>query len=170
MIRKLTALAVLAVAAAGCSEAAPGRIRLLGDVDEKLAFTAARDVMTMYFEIEPADPDTREIKCRPKMTGDVRERLLGGSPTRQVAQLAIIRTEGQLAAQVSVAVQQQGAAVHRTVHGTDSYDSVPHQTPSEIDAATTTEQNETWNTVRYDYELERKILDDIYRQLHPQKD
>ncbi|HUS48315.1 MAG TPA: hypothetical protein VNA25_29470 [Phycisphaerae bacterium] len=170
MTRKSWALLIVAALAllAGCDQAAPGRIRLLGEVNEELAFTAAQDVMAMYFQIENVNADTRQINCQPKPVQQYKERLVGGSPTRHVARLQLIRSEGQLAAQVAVAIQQQGSETFTAVRGTDKYDSVPNQTPSEIDAATTAEQNQTWKTVGYAYSLERKILDDLFRKLHPE--
>jgi len=148
----------VAAAMVGCAEPPPMRAMTLGNVDKDVAFTAAKEVVAMYFPIESADPATEVIKCRPKMTQDYQERLLGGSPTRQVARVELVPQDGQIFARVSVAIQQHGAGIQRSLHTSDPYDPVPHQTPAQIDAATTTEQNETWKTVGYAYEVERKIL------------
>lgn len=170
MTRKRWALTTVVMLAmlAGCDQAAPGRIRVLGDVNEELAFTTSQEVMAMYFEIENVNADTRQINCRPRSVQQYKERLVGASPTRHVARLQLIRSEGRLAAQVAVAIQQQGSETFSAVRGTDKYDSVPNQTPSEVDAATTAEQNQTWKTIGYAYSLERKILDDLFRKLHPE--
>jgi hypothetical protein len=147
----------------------PGRSRALGAVDPQLAFTTAKDVIGMYFDVASSDPDKGMIVCRPKPVQDQKERLLGASPTRQLASLQIVSGDGQVSVQVAVAVQQQGSNVYRTMHSNDSYSGVPNQTPAEIEGATTPEQNESWRTVGYAYDTERKILDDLFRRLHPEE-
>jgi hypothetical protein len=146
----------------------PARSRALGAVDKQLAFTTAKDVMGMYFDIESADPDKGTIQARPKMVEERRERLVGRSPTRQVASMLIVSGDGQVSARISIATQQQGSSMFRTMRG-ETYSGVPDQTPAEMEAATTVQQNETWRTIGYAYETERKMLDDIYRRLHPQE-
>ena len=37
-----------------------------------------------------------------------------------------------------------------------------------MDAATTAQQNQTWKTVGYAYAMEQRILDDLFRRLHPE--
>ena len=69
---------------------------------------------------------------------------------------------------VSVAVQRQRSQIRRQMQQVGSnYDSVPNKTPAEDQAATTIEQNQSWEVKDYDHELENKILNDLYRQLHP---
>jgi hypothetical protein len=50
----------------------------------------------------------------------------------------------------------------------ENYDTVPHETPAQREAATTAEQNESWETRSHDADVERKILQDLWRSLHPQ--
>ncbi len=155
---------------AGCAAATPGRSRELGDVVYGNAFAAARDVVSQYYSIESADPDKGIIKSRPLGVDEKGERILGGnSPARQLATLTLRRKNGQIVAHASVAVQRQGSAMLRQMRTTsgEDYSSVPNQTPAEIEAATTPEQNESWITQRYAHDVENKILDDIYRALHP---
>jgi hypothetical protein len=169
MTRKLAPLPLILLAAAmvGCEQPQPARMKLLGNVDQQLAFSAAKDVMAQYFDIKSADPDTFKITSQPKNVQDYKERLLGASPTRQTAWLQIVRTEGQTAAQIAVTIQQLGSPVYRNM-GTGSYSGVPNQTPAEIEGATTVEQNQTWKTIGNSYPVERNILDDLYRRLHPE--
>lgn len=172
MTRRLawTSLFFVVASAAGCSEGPRWQTMSLGSVGKEDAFSAAQEVVGMYFVIENADPLTQTIKCRPKnLSEDYQERLLGGSPTRRVARIELFPEDGQMTARVSVQIQQQGSAVQRSVMGSNSYDPVPHQTPAQIDAATTTEQNETWRTVGYAADVESKILYDIYHRLHPER-
>jgi hypothetical protein len=124
-------------------------------------------VVAQYFDVKSADADTFKITCQPKDVGDYKERLLGGSPTRQSARLEIVRTEGQTAAQISIAIQQLGSPIYRR-QAAETYSGVPTQTPADVEGATTVEQNQTWKTIGYAYDVERKILDDLYRRLHPE--
>jgi hypothetical protein len=83
-----------------------------------------------------------------------------------------LRAEGkEVVAYATVAVQRQGGSVFRVMpRDADDYDTVPNKTPAEGDAATTVGQNETWRTHRYADDVERKILEDIWRSLHPKAD
>ncbi len=172
MFHRLAALSLAAVllAAAGCAESSPGRGMMMGDVDPQLAFTTARDVMGQYYDVDPAgtSAETGVIKCLPKPVDDYQERLLGASPTRHVARLQIVRAEGQTQARVCVEIQQLGSAAFRAAVNEGSYSGVPNESPGQAEAATTPEQNQTWKTVGYAYSTERKVLDDLYRRLHPE--
>jgi len=157
-----------ACVAAGCSQPTPGTSRSLGTVDYASAFAAANEVMAQYFSVESSDPESGIIQSRPKPVRAPHERLLGGSPARQVATLRIHPEGKTVVAYATVALQRQGGAVLRHIRpGTDNYDSVPNQTPAEREGATTVEQNESWRTHAYAHEVERKILQDIYRSLNP---
>lgn len=153
---------------AGCNQPIPGTSRSLGTVDYTLAFAAANEVMTQYFSVLSSNPHTGIITSRPKPVEAPKERLLSGSPARQVATLRV-RTEGKaVVVYATVALQRQGEAVLEQIRpGVDNYDSVPNQTPAERDGATTVEQNESWRTHGYAHNVERKILQDIYRSVNP---
>jgi len=164
----LAAMCVLAGFLVGCAQDL-GRSRVLGEVGYGTAFATARDVMAQYYSIESSDASTGEILGRPKRVQMRGERLLGGSPARQVARLHLRRDGKQVVAHLAIAVQRQGSAVYRQYSSIDeTYSSVPNQTPAEADAATTPEQNEAWRTVKHDRALEQKILGQIHRALHPQ--
>jgi hypothetical protein len=149
----------------GCGDLAPGTTRELGDAEFDFAFAEAREVMSQYFELASVDPDAGEIRSAPAQAEAGPERLLGRSNARQVATMRVYRKGGQIVAQASVAVQRQADSIHRG--GAGGYDSVPHETPAEIEAATSAEQNELWRTERHDRGLESRILADLYRRLHP---
>jgi hypothetical protein len=166
-------LAAMLLACAGCSGTNPGTTMMLGPGDnayQQLAFTTAKDVMAQYFEIDPAgtDPQTGTIKSRPRSVPEFQERAFSSSPTRQLATLQIFTSEGQTMAQVTVAVQQLGTSVFRASKNEGSYSGVPNETPAQVDAATTPEQNQTWKTIDYSYRTQQNILDDLYRRLHPE--
>jgi hypothetical protein len=163
---------VVALAAAsvlvGCNQPLPGSSRSLGAVDYTSAFAAGNEVMAQYFSVESSNPQTGIITSRPKAVEAGHERLLGGSPARQVATLRI-RSEGkEVVAYATVALQRQGGAVFRTMPPVaENYSSVPHQTPAERDAATTVEQNESWTTHSYLHDVELKVLQDLLRAVQP---
>jgi len=172
MIRQngiLLAAAGLALLA-GCSASLPGTSRSLGEVDYAAAFAAGREVMAQYFSVESADPDKGVIRSRPKAVDAPPERLVGASPARQVATMRIRKEGGAVVAHATVDVQRMGSEILRQPRpGADDYDSVPNKTPAEVDAATTVAQNESWRTVRHATDVERKMLMDLFRSLHPAK-
>jgi len=132
----------------GCAQPI-GRARPLGEVSYEAAFATAREVMAQYFARA--------------------DRLLGGSPARQVATMRLRRDGRQVVAHLAVAVQRPGSAAHRQMRmNVDNYSSVPNQTPAQVEAATTPGQNESWRTDRYDRVMEQKILTQLHRSLHPQ--
>lgn len=163
----LTGLFVVTACFAGCTEPPRGTIKTMGDIDPGLALPTARDVLATYYDIDSMDAQTLVIKCRPK-DSEGHERLLGGSPMRETAKLHLFRAEGQLAAEVSVAKQRQAGPVSRAILANDNYSSIPNQTPAEVEGATTTEQNQSWQPAGRDYQAEQKILDDLYIALHPE--
>jgi len=164
------ALAVAGSAAlAGCDLPAPGTVRVMGQVEYADAFATARETMAQHFSVLSADPDTGQIVCRPKLIEGRPERLLGGSPARQIASLRLRREDNLVVAQVSVKIEREGSGVHSTRIGyQENYNEVPNKTPADETAATTAEQNQTWQTEGYDHATERLILEDIYNSLHPQ--
>ena len=153
---------------AGCNQPTPGRTRILGEVGYESAFAAAREVFSQYYSIDSADAEAGVIKSRPLAVSAKGERLLGGSPARQVATLRLWREGGAVVAHAQVKVPRLGSAVHRQMRPVgENYDSVPNETPAELDAATTPEQNEAWQTAGYAHDVEYKMLADLYKSLHP---
>ena len=161
---------VLASVLAGCQVQTPGRTRHLGAVDYGDAFSTATEVLSQYYVIAEEDPDTGQVKCRPKTVDPPPERILGRSPARHEATLRLRRDGKNVSAQVSVAIQRQTRAVRRQMPSPgDNYDEVPNKTPSLDEAATTVRQNDTWVTQAYAHDVEIRILDDIYKALHPRE-
>ncbi|HUT01612.1 MAG TPA: hypothetical protein VM031_04100 [Phycisphaerae bacterium] len=159
---------VAAFLAGGCNQPTPGSSMPLGQVDYTSAFASARETMAQYFSVESANPVTGEITSRPKAVEAGNERLLGGSPARQVASMRLQQEGKQVVAYATVALQRQGSAALRQIRpGADDYDSVPNQTPAEVEGATTIEQNESWRTQGYAHDVERKMLADLRRAVSP---
>ena len=161
----IVAVAIAAALAAGCSGPTPGTLRNLGAVGYADAFATGREVMSQYYSIASADATSGVIQSRPKSVDAPSERILSGSPARQVAKLSLRRKDNQVIAHVSVALQREGSRVYHA--RSESYDEVPNTTPAEELAATTPQQNEVWETRDYDHAMERRILDHLYKALHP---
>lgn len=151
---------------------APGRgsSRNMGDASYQQAFATARQVMGQYFSIESANPSTGLIKCKPKRTQAGNERLLGGSPSRQVATMEISQKIGTVVAQVLVLQQRQGASARQQMGYSSeryNYNGRPgDETPADLNAATTAKQNQAWENEKSLHNVEIKILDDLYNALH----
>jgi len=153
---------------AGCNQPMPGSSLPLGQVDYTSAFAAGKEVMSQYYSVESANPHTGVITSRPKAVDAERERILGGSPARELATLRLQEEGSQVVAYATVALQRQGSSVLRQPRpGLESYDTVPNQTPAEDEAATTIEQNESWRTHSYSHSTERKMLQDLRRAVSP---
>ena len=184
-MKKLITLVFLATAVAtmmgltGCNKMdmddaglAPGRgsDRNMGDTSYQQAFATARQVMGQYYSIESANVNTGLIKCKPKLTQAGNERLLGGSPSRQIATMEISQKSGAVVAQVLVLQQRQGSSARQQM----GYSSERHnytgrpgdQTPADLGAATTAKQNQAWENEKSLPNVEIKILDDLYKALH----
>lgn len=129
-----------------------------------VAFGQARAVMSQYFMIASADQDAGLIECLPaRLDSAGNDRLVGRSPSRRVATMKIRRhSSGRLSATCWVQMQRQSSTILRQQSIMDeTYDSVPHHTPAEVDAATTPDQNDTWETFSSDQTLENQILNDL---------
>lgn len=166
--RSLIALLALSAALAGCQTRRAGRTRLMGSVEYPVAFATSRRVLTNYFVVTEANPDTGKIQCLPKDIAPPPERLIGRSPARQQATLWLRRDGKTVSARLAVAVQRQTRAIHRQMANPgENYEEVPYRTPAQAEAATTPDQNDTWVTQGYAHDVEIRILDDIYKALHP---
>ena len=162
---------MLCVFAAGCTEPSAGTSRQLGNVEYELAFAEAKEVLSQYFSIQSADPDTGIINCRPGTVQLGGERLLGGSDARHLAKMRLRRVQGVVVSHLSIAIQRQG----REGYGVSSFRSpseenyrgVPDLTPAQTQGATTSDQNAIWQTQRQDKSLEIQILAELMERLHP---
>ncbi len=180
MMRSLSILAIICAALVlGCSGfndmsqgLTPGRgsTRILGKVDYQQSFAVAREVMGQHFNILEADAESGLIQCRPKKVNAKNERILGGFPARQIAALQISVENGLTSAQLVIEQQRQGAASYKQMgYAEDNYSLDPsNSTPAQRDAATTPVQNQAWKTEKTLPTLERQILNELYKRMHPQ--
>lgn len=151
----------------GCAHQTTGSTRALGAVPYERAFAAAVTTMSQHFAIEDSDANAGTIRAQPKLVQAEPDRLLGGYPARQVATLYLRREDGQVVARLSVALQRQRAGMHRWMRMVeDNYDTVPNETPAQKEAATTVQQNQSWETQKYAHDIERQILEELYATLH----
>jgi hypothetical protein len=132
--------------------------------------------MAQYFSVDPArtSASTGMIRSRPKDVIDAgNERLLGGSPARQIGILRIVQEGPSVMAQIQVMQQRQGSNARVQMGYSEerhNYNMNPGtNTPASIDAATTPEQNETWTNEKRRTDIEQQILDDLYKRLHGAK-
>jgi hypothetical protein len=161
---------VAAAMAAGCGQIASGKSRSLGAVDYSQAFAAAAEVMRQNYSVDSADAETGAIKASPQPVKAGRERLMGGSPAREQATMLVRREGNEVVAYASVVRQRMSGPTLRDMSlRTDTYDTVPNATPAEREAATTAEQNESWTSRGHAIDVERRLLDDVYKALHPKK-
>ena len=164
---RLAMLVSALIAVTGCTQPeAPYTARSMGTVEFDDAFATAKAVISNYFTIAYADEATGLIQCEPK-----RGEEAGLSPKadmRQVATFRLMREDnGMIRATASIAVQRQTQDSQRMVNPmNEPYSSVPNQTPAQVEAATTPEQNQTWSTIRYATAAENRILSDLYQALH----
>jgi len=162
---------VISAALIGCKADQPTGTRLsLGDVPSDDALTVAREVMSKRFDLAPIEPGEMTIVALPKTVDARAQRILGGkSPVRQVATLRLQTQSGYVVANCLVRLQRQGSATYEQFGASGNYSSIPNDTPSQQTAATTPEQNEAWETRGRDTALEREIIEELYRAMHPDK-
>lgn len=162
------AAALAAIAVGGCNSTPAGAKRSLGYVGYDRAFTTARKVMSQYFSLAHSNRTDGMICSRPRFVESGRNGLGGSRPARQVATLVIRRSGRLITAYLAVAVQQQSSDVFRMMgRREENYSGVANETPADLEAATTMRQRQLWRTVRYDHELQRKILDQLAQALGP---
>lgn len=155
------------VPAVGC-EQNNGTTRTLGPLEYASTFDTAQKVFSQYFSIETADPATGEIIARPKRVDAPNERILGGSPARQIATMKIFRQGDQVAAYVSIEQQRMGSFVrggNSSFSRDDDLENGGHRTPAQNEGATTPQQNENWQTERQMHAMELRVLSELARNL-----
>ena len=162
---------VISTALVGCNTDAPSGTRLsLGDVSHAEALAIAREVMGKHFELVRGNPGDSTIVSLPKPVDARAQRIGGGkSPTRQLATLRLQSQQGHVVANVSVLLQRQGSSSLERFGDRGNYSTIPNDTPSQGTAATTPEQNESWETRAHDRALERTIVQELYDAMHPGK-
>ena len=171
-------VSIAAVVVAGCNninevgDGLPtnrGTSRMFAGSSREQVFTTARRVLSQYYSVSSADPITGVIKTRPKEIAAAKDRLLGNSPARQIATAQVQSEDGGVIVQVLVVQQRQGTEIIKTVGYSQeryNYSGDPGRvTPADEGAATTQQQNETWEFEKELKDVENRILDDIAMKL-----
>lgn len=172
MLRHLTVLPLLLGLGLliGCDAGqSPGTTRMLGSVNYDKAFQTARQVLGRHFDVRSAEPVTGVITTLPEGGSDRPAGVLGltTGEVRRLATLRLTPSGNEVAALLAVQIQTASPAPVQRFDVGANYDGVPNQSPSELEAATTTDQNVRWQTSRYDTRMEIQILNELYRELHP---
>ncbi len=141
----------------------------LGEVDYAEAFRAGRTVLGQYFSIASADAESGKIVSRPKAVDAARDRLLGTTPARKVAQMRIRQKGEMVFADVQVYIERQDVDAIRQMQPLTVDNDVPNRTPADEAAAVTAEQDQRWQRTGRDHQLEQKILADLFRALKKNK-
>jgi len=161
-------LAVLVTAAGGCAPEATGTVMTLGPVSYDDAFCAARTVMAQYFRLDDVDQEAGRITTRPEFIESTRFSVSDSAPDKQLAELALHADGPYVVARLTIAIRRRGSEAMSTFGAEhENYAARPGRTPAEIEAATTPQQNDVWQTYKYDHMLERAILRDLDRMLRP---
>jgi hypothetical protein len=136
--------------------------------DRTVVFEAALKAVTgLGYGIDRVDRDAGIIITQPisepYRSGLPRSggRLSSQGRLRRVVQIRIDGRGGAVDVYCKVALEQQVTAAHRMFAYDRMGSDVPGETPIDREAATTTEQNTVWQTVRRDKAAERRILEAV---------
>jgi hypothetical protein len=155
---------ILAAVAGGCSQGMGGTSRSLGDVPYEHALAAGRQVMAQHFPLARIDEGKGLIVSQSVPIAG--QRLVGGATQRQVARLQVRRQGGAASAEAIIEVQQQSSRACLMNGPQGGFEPSSAQTPAQVEAATTPQQNEMWVTVRRNRPLEARLLEQVYDRLH----
>jgi hypothetical protein len=132
---------------------------------------AAEALIESGYEVERVDEAVGAVVAKPMKTtgaygGLTRERRLSTpAQLRRMARIRIVpEAAGGTGVYCQVAIQQQTTEAYRMFQQDRQLSDAPGQTAIERDAATTTDQNTVWKTVRRDKAAERRILEAIVRR------
>ncbi len=168
-MKKLTLLLVIMVAGVAGCQTERFRSQPLGEVGYAEAFRSGKRVMSQYFSIASADAETGRIVSRPKAVEAARDRLLGTTPARKIANMRI-RQKGDLVfVDIRVDVQRRDVVALRQMQPITVDSELPHQTPADESAAVGSEQSRDWQTTARDHQLEHTILADLLKAIKQSK-
>lgn len=148
----------------GCTDVSQYPQRSMGNVNYIQAVDTTRMVMAQYYTVAKVDADAGEVQSLPKR---IEPGIMGGS-TREIATVYLRKEGGEVVVYAHVQVQLSGSRDLGTASSGSkgTYSSVPNQTPAEVEAATTAEQNQDWVNERENTSMAYKLLNDIYDALH----
>lgn len=133
--------------------------------DRAAVFNAAELALTgLGYRIDRRDVSSGVLTAQPA-SGEGRERsgprplrLSSRNITRRVAEVQVESAGETVSVYCQVLVQEQTTQAYRLLAHEQRGSDTPTDTAIDRDAATTTEQNTVWRTVRRDRDGERRIL------------
>ncbi len=143
-------------------------VRHLADADQQTVLEEARFALAdQGFPIKSTDASSGVVLSYP-----VSQARVGGASRsnlslsthgdfQRIAQVRIASSEDGVSIYCRVEVQEQVNATQRIFYQGFAEGDVPVETPIDRDAATTTQQNTVWRTIRRDKGAERRILEAI---------
>jgi len=151
---------------AGCQNERFRSMRL-GDVDFDEAYRAGLEVFAGYYGVADTDARTGRVTGRPKLVSAPPDKLFSSTPSREVAVLRIRRDGALTWADVRVDIQRRESASYRSLAGLTGPNDVPNRTPAQGDAPLRAEQDQVWQVTGHNYDVERKMLKDLYARVNP---
>jgi len=157
-------------ASSGLSPLSYGVRHVPGTNSDLVLDTATEALIELGYEIDQVDRADGVVTTRPIASTSTYEgvprgaRLSSPSRFRRMAQVRVVPGPDVTNVYCRVAVQEQTTEAHRMFQMDSAISDAPGHTAIDRDAATTTEQNTVWETVRRDKAAERLILEAIVRQ------
>ncbi len=167
MIRRVILGAVACALLAGCQNERFSSVRL-GEVGYQAAYREAVGVFGDYYSIAKSDAGSGKIISRPKATAGRPDLILTNPRSRELAEMRIRRDKGQVWADLRVQVQRQQSGGYASMDILSTQHERPDKTPGQTGAPYTADQNDLWKTTGVNRLLERRILNDLYRRMHPE--
>lgn len=140
-------------------------VRHVQDGNRAAVFDAARSALTdLHYRITRADPVAGVIEAQPMQTSSGAQpaptdmRLSSPAGLRTIAYVHVTQGTQRVNVYCKVVVQEQTTEGHRMFRHDHGVSDVPGDTPIDREAATTTEQNTVWRTIRRDKAAQRRIL------------
>ncbi len=130
------------------------------------AMIAAQNIMGQYMPIAAVDPVSHRITAGPVAAEGEALTIVHPAQFRQRGVLRLRREDSSIWADVNVVIEQQQGPQMRTM--SPLITGYPKPAPNQEDAPYTYEQNQAWQVVRHNEDMQARILDDLYANLHPE--
>lgn len=168
---KSIVIVIVGIMATGCESPSPtarsfSYVRLPG-VDRATAFAAATEAMRQNYSIAEIDRDQWMIHSVPEETEEeattprVGDLVGVARNVRRIATAYVTGTDQTAEAWCKIVIERNESNEHRLWVQDMKRDDTASATPAERDAATTTDQNSVWRTLRRDKRAERDLLNTI---------
>jgi hypothetical protein len=146
------------------------------NVSYRTAFAAAEQALQRYFVIETRNPAAGILRARPvesKLDSSgtrIISDAMGGSRTgRQLAEMRVQQEGPDVDVSCRVLIQELETERFRMAERQRGVYDQPTDTPAEVEAGTTSEQNAVWVNRARNRELERRILETVDQLVNAEK-